>query len=134
MPSDYVVDTHAPIWFLEGNPRLGAAARSAMQDPASVLHLPIVALAEACWVVEKKRCSIPDMKDLLDDVDKDKRILLVTMDRQILDLSVTLTAIQEMHDRMIAATLLALQAGGVAASLLTRDPNIAASGIGPIVW
>jgi PIN domain nuclease of toxin-antitoxin system len=134
MATDFVVDAHALVWFLEGNSRLGSAAKSAMNDPASVLHLPIIALAEACWVVEKKRCAIPDMKDLLHDVDNDSRIILVPFDRHLLDFSCTLNSIQEMHDRIIAATLLALQATGVAASLLTRDPDIKASGIGPIIW
>jgi PIN domain nuclease of toxin-antitoxin system len=31
----YVVDTHALIWFLEGNPRLGAAAKTVLMDPVS---------------------------------------------------------------------------------------------------
>ena len=134
MATDFVVDAHALNWFLEGNPRLGPAAKSAMADPSSILHLPIIALAEACWVVEKKRCAIPSVTDLLREVDSDGRFVLVPMDRPILDVSLTLTSIQEMHDRLIGATLLVLQAGGVTASLLTRDPNIVAAGIGPIVW
>ncbi len=134
MANDYVVDAHALIWFLEANSRLGAAAKAAMSDPASTLHLPIIALAEACWVVEKNRCSIPSVNDLLHDVDADRRIALVSLDRQVLELSQSLIAIQEMHDRLIGATLLALQISGMKASLLTRDPNIIASGIGPIIW
>jgi PIN domain nuclease of toxin-antitoxin system len=134
MPIDYVVDAHALIWFLEANSRLGAAAKAVMEDPGSILHLPVIALAEACWVVEKKRCAIPSIADLIIDIDTDKRFMLVPMDRRILDVSTTLTGIHEMHDRLIAATFLVLQSTGVAASLLTRDPNIVASGIGPIVW
>ena len=134
MANEYVVDAHALVWFLEGNPRLGPAAKTAMDDPASVLHLPVIALAEACWVVEKKRCAIPDVKDLLQDVDSDARIVIVPLGRRVLEISLSLTSIQEMHDRIIAATLLGLQAFGANASLLTRDPNIKASGIGPIVW
>lgn len=134
MASDYVVDAHALIWFLEGNPRLGTAAKLAMEDSSSVLHLPLIALAEACWVVEKKRCAIPSVQDLLADIDSDGRILLVPLGRRILDVSLTLTSIQEMHDRLISATLKVLIEDGLAAALLTRDPNIVASGIGPIVW
>jgi len=50
MASEFVVDAHALIWFLEGNARLGQAAKLAMEDPSSALHLPIIALAEACWL------------------------------------------------------------------------------------
>jgi PIN domain nuclease of toxin-antitoxin system len=134
MANDYVVDAHALVWFLEGNPRLGPAAKTALADPASILHLPLIALAGAWWVVEKKRCAIPHVRDLLQDVDSDVRIVFVPLDRRVLEISFSLTSIQEMHDRIIAATLLNLQANGATASLLTRDPNLKASGIGPIVW
>jgi PIN domain nuclease of toxin-antitoxin system len=33
----HVVDAHPLIWMLEGNPRLGPAARAVMADPVSKL-------------------------------------------------------------------------------------------------
>jgi PIN domain nuclease of toxin-antitoxin system len=48
---EHVVGAHALIWMLEGNPRLGANARAVFTDPASRLLVPVIALAEACWVV-----------------------------------------------------------------------------------
>lgn len=134
MASEYVLDAHTLVWFLEGNPRLGANARAAMQDPASVLYLPIIALAEACWVVDRGRTSIPSVSSLLADVDADPRLALIPLDRTILDISLTLTSINEMHDRQIAATALHLATAGSAVPLLTCDGNITASGIVPIVW
>jgi PIN domain nuclease of toxin-antitoxin system len=134
MATDYVVDAHALIWFLEGNSRLGTNARAAMQDPASVLHLPVIALAEACWAVERGRCRIPSVTHLLADVDADPRIILVPLDRTILERSLTLLTLSEMHDRQITATALHLAAGGPAVALLTRDSDITSSGLVPIVW
>ncbi|MGH7967036.1 MAG: hypothetical protein ACRERD_35310 [Candidatus Binatia bacterium] len=32
MPTHYVVDTHALVWFLEGNPRLGANAKAVLDE------------------------------------------------------------------------------------------------------
>ena len=55
-------------------------------------------------------------------------------DRPILDLTFSLSAITEMHDRLIVTTGLYLAAAGTPVSLLTRDPNITASGLVPIVW
>src|SRR5262245_65693574 len=101
MAHEYVVDAHALVWFLEGNPRLGTNARTAMQDPGSVLYLPVIALAEACWVTERGRCGIPTVADLLADVDADARLVVVPLDRPTFDLTLGLTAIPEMHDRMI---------------------------------
>jgi PIN domain nuclease of toxin-antitoxin system len=134
MPNKYVLDAHALVWFLEGNPRLGLNARTAMQDPASVLYLPLIALAEACWVVEHGRTAIPAVTDLLADVDADARVVLVPLDRAVLDLSLTLFALNEMHDRLIVATALHFARGGSAVPLLTCDANITASGVVPIVW
>jgi len=36
----YVIDTHALIWFLEGNPRLGANAKTILSHPDSRLVIP----------------------------------------------------------------------------------------------
>jgi len=134
MASEYVADAHALVWYLEANVKLGSAANAALADLTCVIHLPVIALADACWVVEKKRSTIPNVISLLQDIDRDKRIVVIPLERRIIDISVSLTSISEMHDRMIAATLIALQADGIPVSLLTRDPNIISSGIGPIVW
>jgi PIN domain nuclease of toxin-antitoxin system len=134
MANEFVLDAHALIWFLGANPRLGGNARAAMQDPASVLYLPVIALAEACWVVQRGKTAIPSVAALLGDVDADPRIVLVPLDRAILDVSLTLTAINEMHDRLIAATALRLAVAPASVPLLTCDGNIIASGLVRVVW
>lgn len=47
MASKYIVDTHALVWYLESSPRLGLAAKDILDDPASKLVFPMIALAEA---------------------------------------------------------------------------------------
>jgi hypothetical protein len=84
--------------------------------------------------VERRKCAIPSVTALLADVDADPRLRLVPLDRAILDLSLTLTAIREMHDRHIVATALHLTNPGSSIALLTCDTNIVASGLVPIVW
>ncbi len=58
----YVLDTHALIWFLEGNFRLGENARKIISDPNSQLILPAIVLAEAatkmCHLNLKNQCKI----------------------------------------------------------------------------
>ena len=134
MANEYAVDAHALIWFIASNPRLGAKARTVMQDPASVLYLPIIALAEACWAVAAGRTTIPSVTVLLADVDADPRITVVPLDCAILDRSFTLAAIPEMHDRLIAATALQLASAASPVPLLTCDPDIISSGLVPVVW
>jgi hypothetical protein len=68
------------------------------------------------------------------DVDADPRITVVPLDRTVFDLSLPLTAVQEMHDRLIVATTLSLQAPGESVVLLSCDANITAAGLVPMVW
>jgi len=75
MATKHIVDAHALIWYLEGNPRLGANAKT-----------------------------------------------------------VTMVIIPEMHDRQITATALCLADQGESIAVLTRDPDIRASGLVPIIW
>ncbi len=74
MIDKYIVDTHALIWHLVGNSRLGSNAEIVFQNPDSVLVLPIIALAEAIDIVQKGRTKIPDVQTLLQDIFADKRI------------------------------------------------------------
>jgi len=134
MANEFVLDAHALIWFVGANLRLGSNARAAIQDPASVLYLPVIALAEACWVVDRGRTSIPSVASLLGDVDADPRIVLVPLDRAILDISLTLTTISEMHDRQIAATALHLAVAPAFVPLITCDHDITASGLVHVIW
>ena len=134
VPPEYCVDAHALIWFLEGSSRLGADAKAALSDPNSVLYLPATALAEACWIVERGRTTIPSVAVLLTDIDRDPRFSVIPLDRAIVELSTTLTVVGEMHDRQIVASALHLQASGHSVALLTRDENIRGSGLVSVVW
>jgi len=100
----YVVDTHALIWFLEGNSRLGENAKNVLSDPTSQLILPAIALAEAAWIVERGRTSIPSVVALLNAVNADSRLVIYPLDKAIIQESLSLSAITEMHDRQIVST------------------------------
>lgn len=55
----YIVDTHALIWFLEGNLRLGINAKTILANSNSSLVLSAIVLAEAVWIVDRGKTSIP---------------------------------------------------------------------------
>lgn len=130
----YIVDTHALIWFLEGNPRLGAGAKTILSDAKSQLVLPAIALAEAIWIIGRGRTSIPSIEALLNAVKSDPRIVVYPLNQGVIEQSVTLSTIGEMHDRQIVATALLLQIQGEAVTLLTCDQNITASGLVSVIW
>ncbi|MEZ4662681.1 MAG: PIN domain-containing protein [Caldilineaceae bacterium] len=55
MAHKYILDTHALVWYLEGSPRLGQQAKSAMEADDSDLVLPLIALSEATFLIERGR-------------------------------------------------------------------------------
>ena len=134
MVTQYVVDTHALVWFLEGNPRLGTHAKVLLEDPTSILIVPIIVVAEACWIIEHGRTSIPSVSDFLKAVDVDSRVTVVPLDRAIFEKTLALQAIGEMHDRQIVATALFLQDQNETVAVLTKDANIRAAGVVTTIW
>lgn len=50
-----VADTHAVVWFLEADERLGGNAREALQDPTSAIIIPALVLAEIQFLFTKGR-------------------------------------------------------------------------------
>jgi PIN domain nuclease of toxin-antitoxin system len=134
MITKHVVDTHALVWHLEGNPRLGSSAKTVLGDPSSELVLPMIALAEACWMVEHGKTTISNVQDLLAAVDADPRLEITPLNREILDRSLGLAVIDEMHDRQIVASALVLQDKGATVAILTRDSVIQSSGLATVIW
>jgi PIN domain nuclease of toxin-antitoxin system len=130
----YVVDTHALIWFLEGNSRLGSKASNILADSESDLVIPAIVLAEALWIVERGKTSIPSAQALLDAVKRDSRVAIYALDQVVTEATLNLTVINEMHDRQIVATAWVMQHQGQAVALLTCDQNITAAQVVPIVW
>ena len=78
------------IWFLEGNPSLGTNAQAILSQPMSELILPAIALAEAIWIVSRKKTSIPSAQVLLDVINRDPRITVYPLDQGILEIAFTL--------------------------------------------
>ena len=130
----YVVDTHALIWHLVGDSRLGNNAEKVFQNPDSVLILPMIALAEAIDVVQKGRTKIPSVKSLLLDTFSDSRIEIEPLTIEILQESLNAMNVPEMHDRLITSTALLIEKQGFNVALLTKDSSIIDSKLVQIVW
>lgn len=129
----FVVDTHALIWFLSDNPRLGRNALTVLNDPTSQLVLPAIALAEALWILSSKRLGV-NTEDLLAAIAADSRIYVYPLTQEIVEEAQSLEVIAEMHDRQIVATALHLSTKNDKCSLLSRDLNISESGLISIIW
>lgn len=130
----YVVDTHALIWFLEGKPRLGVNAKAILSHTDSQLIIPATTLAEAVWIVEKGRTSIPSAQNAIAAVEADSRVIIYPLNKDVIEITINLTAINEMHDRQIVATAIFLAKNGETVQLLSCDKNIVESGLVALAW
>lgn len=134
MAHKFVLDTHALVRYLEGNPRLGTGAKAVLDNETSELVLPIIALAEAAFHDERGRTSIPGAELVLRRVEADPRIAIHPLSTRVLQRTLSLLSIPEMHDRFIVATALDVQTSGHSVSLLTKDALIVASNLVPVIW
>jgi PIN domain nuclease of toxin-antitoxin system len=136
MAHRYIVDAHAVLWFLEGSQRLSLLAKNILSAPNSQLVLPIIALAEATLVIERGRTTISGVPQFLARVYADPRIEIFPLTKPIFDRSRTAEGlhIPELHDRFIVSTGLYLQDLGDTIEIISKDQNIAAAAVLPVVW
>lgn len=102
----------------------------------SEMVLPLIALAEAAFLIEKGRIGIPSISNLLADVRNDKRIEIHPITMEVFERSISPEGLRipELRDRFIVSTGLHLQDLGHTVSILTKDETITASGILPVIW
>ena len=136
MANSFVLDTHALLWYLEGNRRLGNRARRTIEAPESRLIVPIIVLAEASVIIEQRRTKIPSVSHLLDSLGKDSRFEVYDLSLDVFRRSLSTEAqrIPELHDRLIAATALYLRDLGQDVRLITRDQSLSEAKLLPVVW
>jgi PIN domain nuclease of toxin-antitoxin system len=134
MASEFVLDAHALLWFFEGNPKLGLAAREAMSQADAQLVIPAIALAEVCRVVAKGRTTIPSMQQLLTSIDKEQRMVVEPIDRDLIGRSDGINGINEMHDQLIVATVLRRREKNSSVVLLCDDAQIRDSKLVSTTW
>jgi PIN domain nuclease of toxin-antitoxin system len=136
MASSFVVDTHALLWYLEGNRQLGARAKSTLSAPESHLVVPIIVLAEADVIITHGRTRIPSIAYLIEKLVQDPRFEIFPLTLAIFrrSLSPEAARVPELHDRIIAATSLYLQDLGIDVALITRDESISNAQLVPVIW
>ena len=127
----YTVDTHALIWFITEDDRLGERARGVLleADRGRVcVVVPCIVLAECLYIFEKRslRREFDDLLwriEHLPGYEPYPLNLAVVREMRLLD------KLRELHDRAIVA--IARLTGSV---LLTKDREIAESGFVKTLW
>jgi PIN domain nuclease of toxin-antitoxin system len=129
-----VADTHAALWYLFGDPRLSASAKSAFDAATGSrrkIVLSVISLAEVVYLVEKNRLpgsAYADLRAALRDPDHVLQEAPVTAEIIAAMLEVPRVVIPDMPDRIVAATALYF---GV--PVISRDGRIRASNV-QTVW
>ncbi len=132
---DYVADTHALIWHLFAESRLGKEALAVLTDAAkgdAKIYIPAVVIAEMIMVIERRR--IPGI--IMSQLEIELELMRNSASFEFLPLfpetviqSHTLTVIPDIFDRLIVAEALRLRL-----PLITGDSVIHASGLVTTIW
>ena len=127
----YVTDTHALLWYLTGDKKLGKQAKAiflAAEQGQTTISASVIVLTEL-FQANKKWGWFPDFPTLYNLIRNKPSYSFVPLEADdVLDFDRD-AAVPEMHDRIIAG--LARRLG---APLLTADSLIAKAGIVRIVW
>lgn len=122
----YVCDTHTLFWHLTSSPRLGAGARRVLQRAdrgEALVVVPAIVWYELYYLNQKQGTPLNVLAEL-NLITESAGYLCPTLDPGGIAEFEVLSAVPEMHDRMIAAVAYTL-----GAPCLTRDTAIAAGGL-----
>jgi PIN domain nuclease of toxin-antitoxin system len=125
-----LLDTHAVVWAAEGDARLGASAAKLLRSlKAGEAVISDITLLEIAMLAKKGRIEFTvSVEEYLRAIQRNYPPLLITS--EIASLSVELDMPQgDPFDRIIVASAIRHKL-----PLLTRDKNIAASGLVRTVW
>ena len=127
---NYLLDTHAAVWLLEGSSRLGAAAREAIgSEPGGSVALSDISLLEIAMLGRRGVINLePDIESGLESIAQQLMVLPITA-RIAADAVNLAWKHGDPFDRVIAATARVHRL-----TLITRDHDIIRSKVVPILW
>ena len=127
----YILDTHALLWHLSNEARLGANAKRILDDSRALLIVPVLVLAEAKHAADRKRLPIA-FERVLQAVLASPRITVFPMDLYTVHY---LSSQLDIHDSIIVATALyCREFFDDEVAILTNDIAITESGLAPTIW
>jgi PIN domain nuclease of toxin-antitoxin system len=127
----YVIDTHALVWLLDGDPRLGSAARDALSSHSDQQIIPAIVLAEMSFLFQRRRIHISP-STVLTRVVATPNTKIFPLDESVVE---RLPGVLNIHDGIIVATALLIRDTlGEDVTVITRDAEIVQSGLVKTLW
>ena len=126
----YLLDTHAVLWLLEGNPKFGRKALKAIKRlPAGELAICDLTLLEIAMLARKEVITLlPDTRGFLDQVATTFMVLPISPEIAVAAVDVDLPH-RDPFDRVITATARVHNL-----TLITRDRRIVQSKAVATLW
>ena len=127
----YVADTVTLVWHLEKHRRLGARARSVLQEADQGQHTIVLSgatLMEVLYLSERRRISV-DLTILKNLLARNQNYSVVPVSFEVIEATASIDDIPELHDRVIAGT-----AAWLNIPILTNDPDMTASRHVQTIW
>ncbi len=127
----YVMDTHALVWYLEGDNKLGPNARAVMRGESQRLIIPTIVLAEIRCLSSRGKIDL-SLGEIFECIEEDARCVVYPLDVNVVEL---MPLKLEMHDAIICATaILYRDRLGEDVRVITKDEQITASHLIDVVW
>ena len=122
---NYVLDTHALIWYFTGSKKLSHKAKEVIDDCISKggrLLVPTIVLSETLDIAEKGKVEF-DFQNMYQLINDNTAFQIIGFGASIFHETLEIRDIKEIHDRIIAAT-----ARFYSADVITKDRIIRSSG------
>ncbi len=128
---NYVIDTHALIWYFTGDSRLGSSALNAIENTVfdGLIIVPTIVLAEILYLGKRKKIPV-SFKETIKQMENLENFNITGLELDILKTADNIDNELEMHDKLIVATALYFEAD----ALITKDEKITISKLVPIIW
>ncbi len=127
----YIVDTHALVWFLEKNPKLGGTAKSALSDTDAQIIIPTIVLDEISFLCAKKKIKV-DVFSVLSKAVSSENCIVYPLDEEIVS---RIPTTLDIHDAIVVATgLLYRDLMGHNATVITKDEAIKNANVISTIW
>jgi hypothetical protein len=127
----YAVERSALVWFLEGSLRPGTAAPHALSDTTAPLVVPTIMLAEIMFLYARHRIAI-DLPHVLAHIASAAHCVVYPLDGAVVE---RLPTTLNIHDAIIVASALVFRdVLSERTAVVTKDADIAASGLVDVFW